>query len=166
MKSLLIDLEHCAKCPECATRCSYAFHPHNNGMVSVRELAHFAVVCRRCDDAPCVNACPWQALEKQADRVLKRYRMRCTSCKSCSHACPFGTIYPETIPYMTKNCDLCVGRLKDGQVPLCVESSPHGGVQYGEFTENPDENIFRVSDSLYVRSTLQWARELKEVKKK
>lgn len=166
MKRLLIDLEHLSSCEKCGTQCSYVYHPKNNGITYLRECAHFAVVCRRCDDAPCVNACPWQALEKQDDRVLKRYSMRCTSCKSCSHACPFGTIYPETIPFITYRCDYCLARLGKDEKPLCVASSSDGGIQYGEFEENKDENIYQISEHLLVKSVYQWQREVPEKKKK
>lgn len=158
MKRLLIDLEICEKCGECGMLCSYLMHPENNGIRSLVELAHFTVNCRRCDDEPCVSSCPWKALEKQEDRVLKRYNMRCTSCKSCSMACPFGTIYPETIPFIVSRCDYCLNRLKPDASPICLESCPHGGIKYGDFEERKEEGYYRVSDNLVVRTNLKWER--------
>ncbi len=166
MKRLFIDLEHCAQCESCVMKCSYMHHPVNDGITTLRELAHFAVICRRCEDEPCVRACPWEALEKQPDKVLKRYNMRCTSCKSCSSACPFGTIYPETIPYLVSGCDLCLGRLKEGESPVCLASCPHGGIRYGEFDEDPANHIYKVSENLMVKSDLKWEREIQQGAKK
>jgi Fe-S-cluster-containing dehydrogenase component len=166
MKRLLIDLEHCALCPGCGQECSYSYHQSNRGLTALREFAHFAVVCRRCDDAPCVGSCPWEALEKQTDGILKRYLMRCTSCKSCANACPFGTIYPQTIPLIASRCDYCLERLAEGKRPVCVESCGHDGIQYGEFEENKEEGIYKVSEYLLVKSALQWQRVLPEKKKK
>ncbi|MCM8798208.1 MAG: 4Fe-4S ferredoxin, partial [Candidatus Omnitrophica bacterium] len=68
---LFIDLEVCSKCPECVVKCSYFYHPQNNGITNLREFATFVLVCRHCEDAPCVNSCYHQALEKQADGILK-----------------------------------------------------------------------------------------------
>jgi len=158
MKRLLVDLDICAKCDECGMRCSYVQHPLNNGITSLRELAHFAVICRKCDDAPCVASCPWEALEMQPYNMLKRYMMRCTSCKSCSRACPFGTIYPETIPYVTARCDYCLGRLAEGQSPICLESCSHGGIKFGEFEESKEEKIFKIGENLLVKTQLKWER--------
>jgi Fe-S-cluster-containing hydrogenase component 2 len=157
MKSLLIDLDICSKCGECGMLCSYTQHAGNNGITSLREFAHFAVNCRRCDDAPCVSSCPWQAIEKQAD-MLKRYMMRCTSCNSCSRACPFGVIYPETIPLVISRCDMCIGRLKPDESPICLQSCTHGGIKYGEFGEDKGSRIFSVSEYLAVKTDYKWER--------
>jgi Fe-S-cluster-containing dehydrogenase component len=126
--------------------------------MSLLEFAHFALVCRRCEDSPCVAACPWEALEFQKYNSLKRYMMRCTSCKSCSKACPFGVIYPETIPFVIARCDYCLGRLQEGQSPVCLEMCSHGGVRFGDFEENKAENIFRISDYLLVKTNFTWER--------
>ena len=146
--------------------CSYIQHPGNNGITSLREFAHFAVVCRRCDDAPCVNSCPWEALEMQDTNMLKRYMMRCTSCKSCSRACPFGVIYPETIPFVTARCDYCLGRLKPDESPICLQSCAHGGIKYGEFDENEGGHTFKASEYLLVKTDYKWERTLKASGKK
>jgi len=166
MKRLLIDLDACSACGECGMLCSYIQHPGNDGITSLREFGHFAVVCRRCDDAPCVASCPWKALELQENNMLKRYMMRCTSCKSCSRACPFGVIYPETIPFVIARCDFCLGRLEAGESPICLESCMHGGIQYGEFEENKESNIFKASEYLLIKTTYKWERIVELPKKK
>jgi Fe-S-cluster-containing dehydrogenase component len=167
MKRLLIDLDICSKCGECDMLCSYIQHPGNNGITSLREFGHFAIVCRRCDDAPCVGSCPWEAIELQKDtNMVKRYMMRCTSCKSCSRACPFGVIYPETIPFVIARCDFCLGRLKEGEHPICLESCSHGGIKYGEFEEKKEEGIFKASEYLLIKTSYKWERVLEMPAKK
>jgi len=158
MKQLLIDLDLCSACKDCGAICSYIRHPSNNGITSLLEFAHFALVCRRCEDSPCVAACPWEALEFQKYNSLKRYMMRCTSCKSCSKACPFGVIYPETIPFVIARCDYCLSRLGEGQSPACLEMCTYGGIRFGDFEENKAENIFRISDSLLIKTSFKWER--------
>ncbi len=157
MKRLFIDLDICSNCPKCVVDCSYFYHPQNNGVSSLREMATFGLVCRQCEISPCVVSCPKEALEKQKDGVLKRYNMRCISCKTCSLACPFGTIYTELLPLMVSSCDYCLGRLKT-DVPICVTTCPYHALRYEEIEEKPSANIFNLNDNLVVKS-FKWIKE-------
>lgn len=159
---LYIDLDLCAagRCSECEIRCSYFYHPDNNGILSVAELAAYALVCRRCEEPHCVAACPVQALEQQKEknRLLMRHNMRCVSCRSCSHACPYGTIYPEVVPYLIHTCDYCLDRRQSKGEPLCIASCPHGALALRKADGELPENTFLVGDNLIVHST-HWNRE-------
>lgn len=164
-KRLFVDLDLCAsgQCKECVLECSYYYHtqsPVNNGIISVVELATYALVCRRCEEPHCVNSCPADALEQQKDKdkVLIRHNMRCISCKSCSHACPYGAIYPEHVPYLIHNCDFCLDRRDEKNEPLCIKSCPYGALSLKEGSVELDENTFLVGDNLIVHST-HWDRD-------
>jgi len=162
---LYIDLDACAtgECKKCEIKCSYFYHtegPGNNGILSVAELATYALVCRKCEEPHCVNACPKEALEqdKEKDKLLVRHNMRCISCKSCSHACPYGTIYPELVPFLISNCDLCLDRRHENNEPLCIKSCPYGALSLKKGDIELGENTFLVGDNLIVHST-HWDRE-------
>lgn len=156
MKRLFLDLELCQRCPECKVKCSYFYHPENNGIVSLREHATFATLCRHCEEAPCVKSCYRNALERAGDGHLRRWRMRCTSCKSCTLACPFGVILPEVIPYLDNACDYCLAR---EEVPLCVRTCSVGAVQLREDVKEDIENdIYLVGEYLAVH-TRMWRRQ-------
>ena len=162
---LYIDLDICAsgKCQKCEIQCSYFYHaqdPGNNGIFSVAELATYALVCRRCEEPHCVNACPKEALEqdKEKDKLLVRHNMRCVSCRSCSHACPYGTIYPELVPQLIHNCDFCLDRRSEKNEPLCIKTCPHGALSLKKADSELDANTFLVGDNLIVHST-HWQRE-------
>lgn len=159
---LFIDLDICAthQCPECPVQCSYYDLTNNNGIHSVTELATYALVCRRCEDPHCVQACPVHALEQQKDKgnMLIRHNMLCISCQSCSHACPYGTIYPDYVPLLIHNCDFCLDRRGEQEEPLCVKTCPNGALQLRRGDSELDENTFLVGDHLIVHST-HWERE-------
>jgi Fe-S-cluster-containing dehydrogenase component len=131
--------------------------PTNDGVASLREIATYAVICRKCESANCVTSCPTEALEKDPEGILKRYNMRCISCGSCAVACPFGTIYPETIPFLASKCDYCIDRLKPGEPPLCVQSSPDGVIQYVEIEPDEEKCIYKVGDHLVIKCEV-WKR--------
>lgn len=161
-QKLFVDLDVCSasECKECVIKCSYYYHPDNLGIASVRELASYTLVCRKCEEPHCVNSCPVEALEQQEEKnkILVRHNMRCVSCRSCSHACPYGTIYPELLPHLITNCDFCVGRIGKKDDPLCVKTCPYNALTVKNESVGLDENTFLVGDNLVVHST-HWDRE-------
>lgn len=157
-KRLFIDLDICSECPECVAKCSYFYHPDNKGALTLLEIATYSIVCRQCEEGTCVKSCPTDALEKQQDGILKRYNLLCVSCKSCTHACPFGIIYPEIVPYIVAKCDWCIDRVKTGDLE-CISSCPKGAVKFQAVKASPEENIYLVGDNLAVRSSVRWQRE-------
>jgi Fe-S-cluster-containing dehydrogenase component len=61
---LVIDLGKVQLQGQSSVRCSYKHHPRNRGVDALLEMIRFAMICRRCEGAPCVTACPRGALEK------------------------------------------------------------------------------------------------------
>jgi len=144
-----------------AIDCEYAFHRVNPGPLSLLEVAEFAAYCRQCPEAFCVTACPKEALERQADGAVKRYNMRCVGCKSCILACPFGTIFPEVINYVTAKCDLCLNQLEEDPDyrPACVRTAPPGTFEMKTVeAEDPRNHIYFVGERLVLKSP-SWRRK-------
>lgn len=158
-KTLFIDLDRINReWKNINIKCSYPYHFGNNGILSLREWLAFQIVCRKCEDYPCVHACRYEALERiEETGIITRNNCLCVSCKSCAVACPFGTIYMEILPFLTFHCDLCKGRLKEGEEPVCVKTS-NGAIKYGEFKEDKEKNIFQLGE-IVVKIT-PWKREL------
>lgn len=151
-KRLFIDLTRCDECEKCTVECSSFYRPEmtDHGVLSLRETATFALVCRRCEEPSCAAACKFDALERQESGVMKRYNLRCVSCKCCSYACPFGTIYPDTVPFYVTNCNFCV--VSGDEAPPCVPSCVKKAIEFREVEESAEDNIFVVSDALAVRA--------------
>ena len=152
---LIIDWAKCDLQENSNVRCSCNNHPENKGIDSLLEMIRFSLICRRCESAPCIKACPNDALEKLPSNyndsgVLQRYNMRCTSCGTCAIACPFGTIYTDLIPYPSSVCDLCRDRLESNGKPLCVNSCGDGSIDYRQVQAN-ENDIVDVFDGIAVK---------------
>ena len=127
--------------------------PSLNGLKSIRELATFRFVCRRCEDAPCISVCPADALEKDGDGIINRHTNLCISCKSCVTICPFGTMMTDFFTYH-RNKDLFYNLNDPKELELFVKACPPGVVSITESDESPDENIFRLNDMVLIREYL------------
>lgn len=157
MKKLFIDLPAIMESGIHAEsiQCEYMFHRKNNGHFSLLEVAEFAAYCRQCKEAFCVDACPKEALEHQENGMIKRYNMRCVGCKSCILACPFGTIFPEVINYVTSKCDFCLSQLTNDPDyrPACVKTSPNDSFVMKEVEkEDMAKHIYFIGEHLAVKS--------------
>jgi len=167
---LIIDLAKCKLQGESEVRCSYKHHPENKGIDSLLEMIRFALICRRCEAAPCIEACPVGALEKVPTKnddfgTLKRANMLCTGCGSCAIACPFGTIYTDLVPFPSSVCDLSRGRLKQGGKPLCVTTCEDGSIDYREVEVGGD--LVEVFEDIVVKVSggVLWEPFLREEEK-
>lgn len=156
-KRLIIDLEKCDACERCDSVCAYFYRPHptDHGVFSLRERATFHLICRRCEEASCVDACTYGALERQKDGVLKRFSLRCVSCKLCAQACPFGTIQSNMLAFYETPCDHCLGR--GDEAPPCVKSCSKGAIEYRDVS--PDEADIHVIDAHLAARTVKWVKQ-------
>ena len=162
-KRLVIDLDKWRSTPDCTASCSYYYHPDNDGVLNVVELASFEVFCRRCELKSCVNACRYDALKTtEDDGMPKRSNMLCTGCESCSQACPFGIIVPTTLRYIASICDECIGRRDD--VPECVQTCSCDAIKYEEVPEDA-EDTHLIGDFIAAKSRAWQKSEPLEEKK-
>jgi Fe-S-cluster-containing dehydrogenase component len=88
--------------------------------------------------------------------------MRCTSCKCCSIACPFGIIFQDFILYLDSKCDYCVSA--GGKFPKCITTCPLKAIEVKEVKEDLEKDIYFVGEHLAVH-TRKWSREDVQLKK-
>lgn len=153
---LIIDLGKSELQEDSGVQCSYMNHPENKGFDSLLEKIRFALICRRCELAPCIEACPRDALEKVPSEtndagILKRATMLCTGCGSCAVACPFGTVYTDLILFPSSVCDVCKGRLEPGEKPLCVNTCKNGSIDYREIDVEKEKDHVEVFEDIVVK---------------
>lgn len=130
-KFVSADPDKCVGCCVCEYACSMkqekTFNPSKSRIRSVRlhPLINLALACRLCEDAPCVAACPRDALEQSEETgVVLIDEDKCDGCGWCIEACDYGaiTLHPEKKVVFT--CNLC-----DGD-PECVKWCPEEALDF------------------------------------
>ncbi len=127
---LVLDLEKCTRCDECARACADA---HGGVTRLVREGLRFdkylvASSCRSCYDPFCMVGCPVGSIRRTGTKeiVIEDW---CIGCGKCAENCPYGNINIQELRADGRpgreatTCDLC--RLLPDKQPSCVYACPH-----------------------------------------
>jgi Fe-S-cluster-containing hydrogenase component 2 len=124
-----------------------------NGLKTIRELATFRFTCRKCEDAPCINVCPADALEKDGSGVVVRHTNLCVSCKSCVTICPFGTMMTDFFKHH-RNKDLFYDLKDEKEMEKFIKACPVGTVTITDEEESPDKNIYTLNEKVLIKDYL------------
>jgi len=89
--------------------------------------ASFALQCRHCDQAPCIEACITGAMHRDpATGAVLCDQERCVGCWMCVMVCPVGAVRPGQDRRVASKCDLCMGE----ETPACVANCPNEALVY------------------------------------
>jgi formate dehydrogenase major subunit len=89
-------------------------------------------VCKHCQHAGCVQACPTGALFHTEYGTVVVQQDVCNGCGYCVPSCPFGVVELNLHDGMAHKCTLCYDRLKAGFEPACAKSCPTDSIQFGK----------------------------------
>ena len=153
----LIDHRKCIGCHACTVACksendvplgnfrTWVKYTEKGAFPDVRR--HFTVLrCNHCDDAPCVEVCPVEALHKRPDAIVDLDRDLCIGCASCTHACPYDSIYMNEGTGTAEKCHFCAHRTERGMAPACVVVCPEQAIVAGDVS-NPSSEIATLLES-------------------
>jgi formate dehydrogenase iron-sulfur subunit len=136
-----VDLDKCTGCKACVAGC----HSLNGldpaetwrdiGVLQGSAATQFffqtiTTACHHCADPGCLSGCPVVAYEKEADTgVVKHLDDQCIGCQYCTWKCPYEV--PKYNPSLgiVRKCDMCIGRLRAGEAPACVQSCPSQAIR-------------------------------------
>ncbi len=123
--------QKCVGCDICELACSWekeqVFNPSKSRIRAVRldQILNMTITCRDCKNAPCIVACPEDALSQSTETgAITVDADKCDGCGWCIEACEYGavTLHPTTRKAII--CDTCNGE------PKCVEICPEGALSF------------------------------------
>ena len=142
----VLDQDKCIGCHACTTACksenevplgvtrTYVKSVEVGAFPQVRRS--FQVTrCNQCADAPCVAACPTQAMYRREDGIVDFDKSVCIGCKACIAACPYDAIFINPEDNSAEKCNLCAHRLEVGLEPACVTVCPTGAILVGDLND-------------------------------
>ena len=137
MNHLIVDYTKCTGCRICELACSA-----KNELVFQPSLARLKIiryddlgidipnVCGPCEEAPCVEICPVEAMRRDPDTGMTFIdNDKCILCKSCVGVCVNGVILLDTVRMRIIKCDHCGGD------PECAKACPTGALRYGSIPQ-------------------------------
>lgn len=147
MKRIFVRLDHCRGCHTCEMACIIAHSATKTLFSSISEtttpkkrlfVEHYSskpvpVLCRHCDDSPCLNSCISGALWRDERGAVRCKKEKCIGCWTCTMVCPFGVTVHQLRDGRLVNvkCDLC----DELESPACVDACPTKALVWAD----PDE---------------------------
>ncbi|MEM2981091.1 MAG: 4Fe-4S dicluster domain-containing protein [Thermoproteota archaeon] len=131
-KIIVCDPDRCNGCRICEYVCSFSSEGVLNikksriRVVRIEPFVNIAVTCRKCEDPPCVKACPRDALKQKPNGIIVVDENKCNGCGWCIEVCPFGVVRLHLDKRKIVICDYCE---KHGSLK-CVEYCPKDALKY------------------------------------
>lgn len=108
--------------------------------------------CMHCRNAPCSNLCPFGAAFTQGNGIVRIHPDVCMGGAKCKAVCPWHIperqsgvgLHLNLLPQYAGNgvmykCDRCHNRLKEDELPACIEVCPEDVQQIGPRREIVDK---------------------------
>lgn len=147
MKKVYVNEDRCLGCHLCEYYCAFAGSGETdmakafklNKTVAPKIEAencgsiNFAVQCRHCDNALCMQNCITGAISKK-DGVVTIDKSKCVGCFTCVLSCPYGCVVPDSDGKSAGKCELCTNN--SCGTPACVKNCINGALVFEERGED------------------------------
>ncbi|UCH23158.1 MAG: 4Fe-4S dicluster domain-containing protein [Deltaproteobacteria bacterium] len=149
MDAIYVKPDRCMGCRSCEISCAVQHSegktlfsallespaPMKRLFVEATESVKMPILCRHCEDAPCLNACISGCLYKDENGFVRRKKERCIGCWTCMMVCPFGVVTRDVNKHLAVKCDRC----HKLEVPACVNACPTKALVVKNLDEIPKE---------------------------
>ncbi len=163
-----VNLDACTGCKACVAACHSL-----NGLdedeawrdtgllLGTRRQPYLQTVtsaCHHCVDPACAEGCPVLAYDKDpVTGIVRHLDDQCIGCSYCILKCPYDVPKFNLRRGIVRKCDMCQGRLAEGEAPACVQACPNEAIKIRlvktEAVPRSGSLLPGVHDSAYTRPT-------------
>ena len=146
-----VNLDACTGCKACVAAC----HSLNGldddeswrdvgllvGLKKQPYVQTVTTACHHCEDPACSNGCPVLAYDKDpVTGIVRHLDDQCIGCSYCILKCPYDVPKFNLKRGIVRKCDMCQGRLAEGEAPACVQACPNEAIKIKvvKLSEVPD----------------------------
>jgi formate dehydrogenase iron-sulfur subunit len=129
-------------------------------LVGTRKQPYLQTVttaCHHCEEPACADGCPVLAYDKDpVTGIVRHLDDQCIGCSYCILKCPYDVPKFNLKRGIVRKCDMCQGRLAEGEAPACVQACPNEAIKIKVVKlDVPDRGqiIAGAFDSSYTRPT-------------
>lgn len=156
---LVVKQERCIGCEACTVACKIenlsTGHWIRVETVNVNQkdtpegiypdlkMAFLPQTCMHCQEPPCMDACPTDALIKREDGPVVLNEEQCNGCQACMDACPYDAILFNEENSRIEKCNLCAHRIDQGLEPFCVVCCEGQAIYFGNLND-PESVVARL----------------------
>jgi Fe-S-cluster-containing dehydrogenase component len=177
-REFLVDVEKCTGCNLCVVSCkdehfdaSYApwsapqpetgqfwidVKTLERGSLPRVRVSYMPTFCQHCANAPCIPACPDNAIKTRDDGLVWIDPKACTGCGKCEPACPYDVIFFNEEAKIAQKCTGCAHRVDDGLLPRCVEACPHDAILFGDEGAFKGDGLEILKPELQAEPRISW----------
>jgi formate dehydrogenase iron-sulfur subunit len=163
-----VNLDACTGCKACVAACHSLNGLDENEswrdtglLIGTRMQPYLQTVttaCHHCAEPACADGCPVLAYDKDAvTGIVRHLDDQCIGCSYCILKCPYDVPKFNFKRGIVRKCDMCQGRLAEGEAPACVQACPNEAIEINivKLDAVPDRGriIAGAFDSSYTRPT-------------
>lgn len=91
---------------------------------------YLSMGCNHCLEPSCLTGCPVDAYSKDPiTGIVLHSAEACIGCQYCTWNCSYGVPQYNPERGVVGKCDMCYGRLAQGQTSACASACPTGAIQ-------------------------------------
>ncbi len=148
---MVIDQERCIGCEACSIACKVennsvdywikvetqggANKDTPGGSFPNLTMEFLPKLCNHCENPPCVDSCPEDALQKRNDGIVILDQELCSGCQACLTACPYNIIVFNENDNVVEKCHFCAHRVDQGLEPFCLICCEGQAIHFGDLND-------------------------------